>query len=136
MSYPSTSILHHQLNPEVSADVYTPFNQSNCIQPQVESLRAKSSDAGGSRQSSAFPSHLPSQFIPTPTSSDTLYHRKIPSSRRGNAANMQDRPFKCGHCLSSFHHKHDVVRHERIHLPTKPFICATCNKDPSLHLCS
>jgi len=44
------------------------------------------------------------------------------------AADAMTRPFRCEHCPQSFNRRHDMRRHERIHLTIKPFPCKTCEK--------
>lgn len=44
------------------------------------------------------------------------------------AADAMARPFRCEHCPQSFNRRHDMRRHERIHLTIKPFPCKTCEK--------
>ncbi|KAI9007695.1 hypothetical protein DFJ74DRAFT_688750 [Hyaloraphidium curvatum] len=38
------------------------------------------------------------------------------------------RPYTCEFCPAGFIRKHDLKRHERIHLGIKPYSCATCSK--------
>ncbi|KAI1212716.1 uncharacterized protein F4807DRAFT_457514 [Annulohypoxylon truncatum] len=44
------------------------------------------------------------------------------------AAQQQDRPFKCDICPQQFNRNHDLKRHKRIHLAIKPFPCTFCDK--------
>ncbi|KXS14610.1 hypothetical protein M427DRAFT_99520 [Gonapodya prolifera JEL478] len=41
---------------------------------------------------------------------------------------LEGRTFKCDNCPAAFVRKHDLRRHERIHLGLKPYVCRFCSK--------
>ena len=49
-----------------------------------------------------------------------------PASLRGPIPS--ERPFKCDQCTQSFNRNHDLKRHKRTHLTSKPFPCEICDK--------
>ncbi|KAJ3336342.1 hypothetical protein HDU93_003044 [Gonapodya sp. JEL0774] len=41
---------------------------------------------------------------------------------------LEGRTFRCDNCPAAFVRKHDLRRHERIHLGLKPYVCRFCSK--------
>ena len=93
----------------------------------ASSYPSSHADVGKLPSSQMFGSR-PMHSLTDPRLRNSPYTRPGESLSRGMDVNNQDRPFKCVQCPQTFHRRHDLKRHERIHLVVKPFPCRSCDK--------
>ena len=57
--------------------------------------------------------------VPLATLSGLISHQRI---------HIGDKPYECGECGKSFHHRSDLIKHQIVHTGESPYECSECGK--------